>query len=286
MDGEPTLRLDGLTKTFVRRGTGETFVAVDNVSLSVGRAEVVALVGESGSGKSTLARLALRLDEPDSGRITLGGINLTNLHGRALRGARVSMQPIFQDPAGSFNPRRRVDASMFQAMPHLQPAERRSVARDLLERVGLRPADSFLARFPHELSGGQRQRLAVARAIAMDPALIIGDEPLSGADVSIQGQMLNLMADLRRERSLAFLMITHDISIARAFADRVAVMYQGRIVEEGLPEDVLGRPRDAYTRRLVAAVPTLKEAPGAPAYLRPRIDQANRTPIAPNPGAS
>jgi ABC-type glutathione transport system ATPase component len=157
----------------------------------------------------------------------------------------------------SFNPRRRVADALAQALWQLAPAERRPRSIALLERVGLRPGSGFLERYPHELSGGQRQRLAVARAIAMRPKLIIADEPLSGADVSIRGQMLNLLTNLRAETGVSYLLITHDISIARAFADRVAVMCRGEIVETGPAREVLEQPQHDYTRRLIASVPVI-----------------------------
>ena len=279
--GAPILALEAVDKTF-RRSGGESVHAVRSVSLCVGRAETVALVGESGSGKSTLGRIALGLLAPDSGRVLLQGQCLADLPAQALREERIVMQPIFQDAAASLNPRRSVREHMAQALRHSKeqgarapsatrglPAppvtprrgsiEERSI--ELLDRVGLFPGGDYLARFPHEVSGGQRQRLAIARALAMDPLLIIADEPLSGADVSIRGQILNLLIDIREERGVAYLMITHDISIARAFADRVAVMQHGTIVETGVAEEVLSRPSHPYTRQLVAAVPVLK-APG------------------------
>lgn len=257
MRSDPILVVEHLRKAFPQRGGGAPVVAVDDVNLWVGAGETLALVGESGSGKSTLARLAQRLIDPDEGRVVLRGVDLTRIAGRRLREERIAMQPIFQDPSTSFNPRRTVGGALLQALWRTPRAGRISRAEDLLERVGLRPASFYLARFPHELSGGQRQRLAIARAIAMDPVLIIADEPLSGSDVSIRSQMLNLLADLQKERGIAYLLITHDISIARAFADRVAVMYRGRIVEEGDPGVVLRDPAHEYTKRLLGAVPHL-----------------------------
>ncbi|HZP95754.1 MAG TPA: ABC transporter ATP-binding protein [Candidatus Limnocylindria bacterium] len=257
---EPILVLEHLRKSFPQRGGGAPVVAVDDVSLSVGAGKTLALVGESGSGKSTLARLAQRLIDPDEGQIVLRGLDLTHLTGRRLREQRIAMQPIFQDPSTSFNPRRTVGGALLQALWRTPSATRIRCAEELLERVRLRPASFYLPRFPHELSGGQRQRLAIARAIAMDPVLVIADEPLSGSDVSIRSQMLNLLADLQKERGIAYLLITHDISIARAFADRVAVMYRGRLVEEGDPAVVLRDPSHEYTKRLLGAVPQLAGA--------------------------
>jgi ABC-type oligopeptide transport system ATPase subunit len=263
----PLLELHGIVKIFHR--SGSDIHAAKNVHLTVGYGETVALVGESGSGKSTLGRIALCLLRPDQGEVRFAGQTLTGLSADVLRRVRTRMQPIFQDPAASFNPRRSAAEALAQALPHLTPGERPDRAVVLLERVGLRPGGLFLPRFPHQLSGGQRQRLAIARALAMDPILIIADEPLSGADVSIRGQILNLLSDLQTERGVAYLMITHDISVARAFASRVAVMMQGEIVETGAAEEVLGAPRHPYTRRLIAAVPSLDFAAAPPVRTGP-----------------
>ncbi len=252
---EPILKLENIAKTFRRSGQSPVR-AVDDVSLDVGRGETVALVGESGSGKSTLGRIALGLLAPDSGRVVLEGKVLGELRDDELRRARVAMQPIFQDASSSLNPRRPVRELMAQALPDARGAVD-ELAAALLDRVGLSPGRDYLARFPHEISGGQRQRLAIARALAMNPRLIIADEPLSGADVSIRGQVLNLLLDIKEERGVAYLMITHDISIARHFADRVAVMQRGVIVESGPAAQVLTAPSHPYTRQLVAAVPVL-----------------------------
>jgi len=253
----PVLELTQLSKTF-RPRDATPLRAVDDASLHIDRGECVALVGESGSGKSTLARLALRLMAPDSGTVTLQGRSLMQLSSPALRAARLTMQPIFQDPAASFNPRRTVRAILTQV---LLQAGATSVGDEqlgaLLARVELRPAGDYLSRYPHELSGGQRQRLAIARAIAPQPAVIIADEPLSGADVSIRAQILNLLVDLQRDSGVAYLLITHDMLVARAFSHRVAVMYRGRIIEEGPTGEVLAAPRHPYTQRLIAAVQAL-----------------------------
>ena len=253
--GKSLLDLVGISKTF--RRSGSVIEAVKSVNLNVNDGETVALVGESGSGKSTLGRIALCLLCPDQGKVFLKGECLSELSPRRLRDARIAMQPIFQDPTASFNPRRPVHELMGQALRRFPVPERNDRAVKLLGDVGLHPGQIFLNRFPHELSGGQRQRLAIARALAMDPILIIADEPLSGADVSIRGQILNLLLDLQRERGVALLMITHDISIARAFAHRVAVMMNGEIVERGIAQEVLTTPRHPYTQRLLSAVPSL-----------------------------
>ena len=254
----PLLELRKVSKTF-RSAAGTSVAAVRDVSLSVGRGETVALVGESGSGKSTLGRIALGLIKPDSGEILLEGRSLASLSSRAFRAARTAMQPIFQDATASLNPRHTVRQLMAQALRrHGRAIDPR--AAGLLDSVGLRPGLEYLDRLPHELSGGQRQRLAIARALAIEPALIVADEPLSGADVSIRGQVLNLLLDIKEARGIAYVMITHDISIARAFADRVAVMLRGEIVESGPVGEVLTAPAPRVHARLLAAVPELDVA--------------------------
>src|SRR5690606_11685435 len=257
---QPILVIDSVSKRF-RIAGGGTLAAVKSVSLTIGAGEIVALVGESGSGKSTLGRIALGLLQPDEGSVMFEGTRLTGLPAETFRELRTRMQPIFQDPTASLNPRKTVRELLMQAL-WKQPGAGAGRCTQLLEDVGLRPAAQFLDRYPHELSGGQRQRVSIARSLAMEPRLIIADEPLSGADVSIRGQVLNLLLDIQKKHDVAYLMITHDISIARAFASRVAVMMKGELVEVGPAEDVLSNPRHAYTKRLVAAVPLLgRQAP-------------------------
>jgi ABC-type glutathione transport system ATPase component len=247
------LSIEQVSKTFRRPGASP-LPAVKSVSLTVAPGEIVALVGESGSGKSTLGRIALGLIKPDSGHVVFDGHDLTQISGSTFRTLRTGMQPIFQDPTASLNPRRTVRELLTQALwKNPTDVEQRCTA--LLADVGLQPASRFLDAYPHELSGGQRQRIGIARALAMEPKLIIADEPLSGADVSIRGQVLNLLLDIQEKRAISYLMITHDISIARVFADRVAVMMRGELVEVGPAEEVLSRPQHAYTQHLVAAVP-------------------------------
>jgi oligopeptide transport system ATP-binding protein len=230
--------------------------AVDGVSLSVAEGEVLAIVGESGCGKSTLGRVMLRLIEPDSGSVRFAGEDLASLSPSALRARRCDMQIIFQDPFGSLDPRMTVAQAIAEPLrlhrlvPRGQEAAR---VAELLTRVGLRPENA--GRWPHEFSGGQRQRIAIARALASNPRLIIGDEPVSALDVSVQAQVINLLRDLIRDLRLTFVLVSHDLGVVRHVADRVAVMYLGRIVEEGPAEDVLGAPRHPYTRALVAAMP-------------------------------
>ena len=251
MSAEPILVLDGVAKTFVNLA-GQPVHALRPTSLAVHPGEIVAVVGESGSGKTTLGRIALGIIAPDTGSVRVQGRDWTHMGAAERRGMRAIVQPIFQDPTTSLNPRRSVRSLLRQASwPHAGGHEQ--LALDLLGSVGLKPAQDFLDRYPHELSGGQRQRLAIARALAMQPSVIVADEPLSGADVSVRGQVLNLLLDIRRTRNVSYLMITHDISIARHFADRVAVMRNGEIVEEGTAESVMSQPGHEYTRALLRA---------------------------------
>jgi oligopeptide/dipeptide ABC transporter ATP-binding protein len=236
--------------------------AVDGVSFQVDAGETFAIVGESGCGKSTVARLLLRLVEPTRGTLRLEGVDLAALAPRALRDLRGRLQIVFQDPYGSLNPRMNVGAMLEEPLAlHqvLPPAQRRQRVAELLSLVGLRASDA--RRYPHEFSGGQRQRLAIARALAPAPKIIVCDEPVSALDVSIQAQILNLLADLQRRFGLAYVFISHDLSVVRQVATRVAVMYLGRFVETGTADDVFARPRHPYTRALLAAVPV--PAPGA-----------------------
>ncbi|MDB5316311.1 MAG: peptide transporter ATP-binding protein [Rhodospirillales bacterium] len=233
-----------------------TVRAVDGVTLSVAQGQVLAVVGESGCGKSTLGRLALRLIEPDRGRIRFAGEDLGKLSPRALRARRRDMQLIFQDPFGSLDPRMTVEQAVAEPLilHNIVPrAKVRERVAEMLTRVGLRP--ELATRWPHEFSGGQRQRIAIARALASGPKLVIGDEPVSALDVSVQAQVVNLLQDLIRDLGLTFILISHDLGVVRHIADRVAVMYLGRIVEEGTTAAIFTAPRHPYTRALLAAVP-------------------------------
>ncbi|HUL66021.1 MAG TPA: dipeptide ABC transporter ATP-binding protein [Burkholderiaceae bacterium] len=236
--------------------------AVDGVSLRVEAGETFAIVGESGCGKSTVARLLLRLIEPTRGTLRLEGRDLAALPDRALRSVRGQLQIVFQDPYGSLNPRMTVGAMLEEPlMLHevVPQRERGRRVQELLALVGLRTADA--QRYPHEFSGGQRQRLAIARALAPAPEIIVCDEPVSALDVSIQAQILNLLADLQRRFGLAYVFISHDLSVVRQVATRIAVMYLGRFVETGAADEVFARPRHPYTRALLDAVPVA--IPGA-----------------------
>jgi ABC-type glutathione transport system ATPase component len=260
------LELRTVTKSFTERGSSTPFKALDDVSLHIEPGECVAIVGESGSGKSTLARIALRLLEADSGDILLDGESVLAMSPEVWNVRRLAMQPVFQDPSGAFNPRRTVQSSLEQAIGQCVPKETqppRQRALELLGQVELRPSADYLARLPHELSGGQRQRLGIARALATRPRLIVADEPLSGADVSIRAQVLNLLLELREQQNIAILMITHDMLVARALADRVVVMHKGRMVEQGPTATVMNHPQDPYTKRLLSAVLSVDVEPEA-----------------------
>ncbi|MBS2030868.1 MAG: ABC transporter ATP-binding protein [Deltaproteobacteria bacterium] len=258
----------GLTVRYRARdglfGGGE-LRALEDVSLEVRRGETLAVVGESGSGKTTLARALLRLVEPSSGTITFDGQDLTHLAGRELAPFRKRAQLVFQDAEGSLDPRLTVGASVGEALAIHRigtRAERATRVEALLAKVQL-PAD-VAARLPHELSGGQRQRVGIARALAVEPELLVADEPVSALDVSIQAQVLNLFTQLQRELGLTYVFISHDLRVVQTVADRVAVMYLGRIVETAPAAELFANPRHPYTRALLAAVPRLDSTDAAP----------------------
>jgi oligopeptide/dipeptide ABC transporter ATP-binding protein len=230
--------------------------AVDGVSLHIRQGETLGLVGESGSGKSTVGKAVLRLLDPTAGRIHLHGEDITQISGEALRDARRKMQMIFQDPYASLNPRLTIGDIIMEPLENfekLSAAQRRGRAGDLLDRVGLRR--EALKRYPHEFSGGQRQRVGVARALALNPSLIVADEPVSALDVSVQAQVLNLLVRLQREFNLAYLFISHDLGVVEHISHRVAVMYLGQLVEVADKETLFANAQHPYTEALLSAVP-------------------------------
>ncbi len=261
--GAPLLRVTNLVKNFPARGGGfagasEQVHAVADVSFEISAGETLGLVGESGCGKSTTGRCVLRLIEPTSGSVWLEGRSVTELDGKALGAVRRDMQIIFQDPYASLNPRMTVGAIIGEALTiHRLAKTRVEFAErvvELLQLVGLN-AD-HMRRYPHEFSGGQRQRIGIARALAVSPKLIVCDEPVSALDVSIQAQIVNLLADLQERFRLAYLFIAHDLAVVQHISTRVAVMYLGRIVELAPAEELFGNPRHPYTEALLSAVPT------------------------------
>ena len=254
------LELTHIRKSF-HKGR-ETVVAVDDVSLVIQQGEILGLVGESGCGKSTLSRIIMQLLPPDIGNVRLGEVDLTALPRREVRRHRLDFQMVFQDPYASLNPRLTVFSALGEALqqrhPKLKGAALQERVAELLETVGLSPR--HMRRYPHEFSGGQRQRIAIARALAPEPRLIIADEPVSALDVSIQSQILNLLRRLQADLGLTMLFISHDLAVVRYLADRIAVMHRGKIVESGGAEEIFEKPKEAYTRQLLAAVPRLPMA--------------------------
>jgi ABC-type glutathione transport system ATPase component len=258
----PLLEIRNLTKVFplgesiFGGGAKGSVRAVDDVSLDVQSGETLGLVGESGSGKSTLGRLVLRLIEPTSGKIIFDGRDLLAAGHAEMRRQRRDMQIIFQDPFGSLDPRMRVEDVISEPLvihERMSPSARRLRVAELLRAVGL--DQSAIRRYPHEFSGGQRQRIGIARALALRPKFIVADEPVSALDVSVGAQIVNLMAQLRREFGLTYLFISHSMPVVRYLATRIAVMYQGKIVEVGLTEQITEQPKHAYTRSLLEATP-------------------------------
>jgi peptide/nickel transport system ATP-binding protein len=257
---EPLLHIENLVKEFpitrgilIQRQIGAIH-AVQDVSLDIAPGETLGLVGESGCGKSTTARLIARLLEPTSGKIVFNGTDISHLSASEMRPLRRQVQMVFQDPYASLNPRKSVGQIIGAPFRiHGTDGDRRETVRALMSRVGLNP--EHYNRFPHEFSGGQRQRIGVARALALEPRLIICDEPVSALDVSIQAQVLNLLEDLQTERALTYLFISHDLGVVRHVSDRIAVMYLGHLVEVATSEDLYENPRHPYTAALLSAVP-------------------------------
>jgi peptide/nickel transport system ATP-binding protein len=277
---EELLALKDVKKYFGLRGVpwqkAQAVRAVDGVNLVVRKGETLGLVGESGSGKSTLARVATRLLDPTQGRVEIGGKDVTTVKGRRLRPIRRRIQMVFQDPQASLNPRQSVATILstpFRAQG-LRPTRAQLV--ELLEQVGL--AEEHLVRYPHEFSGGQRQRIGIARALSVKPDLLVCDEPVSALDVSVQAQVLNLLADLRDELGLSYVLVAHDLAVVRQVADRIAVMYLGTIVEEGPAAQVYEAPAHPYTKALLSAVPVPE-----PGVTRDRIVLTGDVPTPINP---
>jgi peptide/nickel transport system ATP-binding protein/oligopeptide transport system ATP-binding protein len=276
------LRVDDLKVHFSQRGfTGRKRVirAVDGVSLSVDTNEALGIIGESGCGKSTTGRAIVHLEDPTEGRISYRGTDVTHPDSAARRAFNEKVQFVFQDPMSSLNPRMTVEeiiAEPLRAFGVWDRATGPGRVVELLERVGL-PRE-FANRYPHEFSGGQRQRIGIARALALDPELLVLDEPVSALDVSVQAQVLNLLMDLRREQGLAYIMISHDLDVIRHVTDRIAVMYLGVVVETGPADEVLDQPLHPYTAALVSATP-----PSSPDERRERIRLQGELPSASNP---
>ncbi|MEU8529004.1 MULTISPECIES: ABC transporter ATP-binding protein [Streptomyces] len=270
----PLLQVTDLAKHFpIRSGAfrsgGGAIKAVDGVGFSVDAGQTLGLVGESGCGKSTTGRLLMRLMDPTSGSIRLDGREIAGLRGSELQEYRRRVQMVFQNPSSSLNPRQSVGgaiAAPLLAQRIAPPGGVKARVRDLMDRVGLRP--DHYNRFPHEFSGGQKQRVGIARALALDPRLIICDEPVSALDVSVQAQVINLLEDIQRDTGVAYLFIAHDLSVVRHFADRIAVMYLGKIMEQGTTEEVFGSPAHPYTRALLSAVPQPDPAADRSARIR------------------
>ena len=261
--GEPLLRVEGLVKHFpltqgilFKRTVGQVR-AVDGVNFELRRGETLGLVGESGCGKSTVSKLLLGLEKPTDGRVLYKGRDVAQMGGRELRAYRREVQIIFQDPYSSLNPRMTVGdivSEPWDIHTDVVPrAERTRRTQELLERVGLNP--DFINRYPHQFSGGQRQRIGIARALALQPEVIVCDEPVSALDVSVQAQVVNLLEDLQQEFGMAYLFIAHDLSVVRHISDRIAVMYLGSVVETGTEHQVYDEPAHPYTQALLSAVP-------------------------------
>lgn len=255
---EPLLKVEGL-KQYFRISSNYTVHAVENVSFEIYPGETYGLVGESGSGKSTIGRSIIRLYNPTDGKITFGGMDISGKLGKSIRqDLRVQMQMIFQDPMASLNPRKKIGDIIGEGLDihHMcnNSAEREEKVKAILQKVGLAPEHA--ARYPHQFSGGQRQRVGIARALIMNPRLIIADECISALDVSIQAQVVNLMKDIQQETRTAYLFIAHDLSMVKYISDRIGVLHLGHLLETGTTEEIFSRPIHPYTKSLLSAIPT------------------------------
>ncbi|WP_426998269.1 ABC transporter ATP-binding protein [Pseudarthrobacter sp. N5] len=262
MNAQPILQVEDLKKHFpirqglFRPGTARSVKAVDGVSFSLSKGQTLGLVGESGCGKSTTGRMISRLMDPSSGRILIDGVDISTLRGSELYNFRRRVQMIFQDPFASLNPRQTIGTAIAAPLvaQRINPdGSMKARVKELLDRVGLKP--EHYNRFPHEFSGGQRQRVGIARAIALNPAVIVCDEPVSALDVSVQAQVVNLLQEIQRDTGVAYVFIAHDLSVVRHISNEVAVMYLGKVVETGSRDEVFARPRHPYTQALLSAVP-------------------------------
>jgi oligopeptide transport system ATP-binding protein len=261
---EVILQANDLVKTYMQRsgkfGFGSTLVkALDHVNISLNAGTTLAVVGESGSGKSTLARCLLQLQPLDSGEVLFLGQDLSKLHATALRTVRKNLQMVFQDPFASLNPRMRVgeivgEGLLIHGLGSATEQQQKVIA--VLKRVGLTEAD--MQKYPHEFSGGQRQRIGIARALVLEPKVVVCDEPVSALDVSIQAQILLLLKELQQEMALSYIFISHDLRVVRHIADDIVVMYQGKVVEQGKVADIYEQPQHEYTQKLLAAIPGKK----------------------------
>ena len=250
---EPILKVNHLKKVFHQRGKRDV-LAVENISFSLQPGEILGIVGESGSGKSTVAKLITRLVDPTEGEIILDGQDITHLKGAALKDAYGKMQMVFQNPVGSFDPRRTLGDGIGESLRNkgMSKVERRKKAADLLEQCGLEA--SYADRYPHQVSGGQCQRAAIARALAVEPKVLICDEATSSLDVTIQKQIMELLEELKDTHGLSFIFICHNLALVQSFCDKVLVLYDGKVVESGKPDDIINEPKEAYTKKLVDAV--------------------------------
>jgi len=289
----PLLQFQDVKKHFpVKRGLVEGLMgvkpkyvrAVDGVTLDINEGEVFVLVGESGSGKTTLGKLSLRVYVPTSGKILFDGKAVAKLEGEALKEFRRSSQMVYQDPVAALNPRVRIGDAIAEPLKFHEigsPPERREMAYKMMRRVGFDPPEEFYPRFPHELSGGQRQRVVIARALVLGPKFVVADEPVAMLDVSIRAQILKLLLDLKEEMNLTLMIITHDIAIAKYFADHVGIMYLGKIVESAEREKIFRDPMHPYTKALFSSVPVPDpEAARDRMIIRGEIP----SPISPPPG--